>query len=107
MKSCICSQERDEREDRFSTVAIQSLLWAIYYLTLFRLSRLQFRLQMRAVIKFRAKLKVAQLENSPFMSRHHTACRDITNLWEDNSSSGCDIMHYITLLSCRDLTNLL
>ena len=38
MKSCICFQERDESEERFSTVTIQSLLWAIYYLTLFRLS---------------------------------------------------------------------
>ena len=28
-------------EERFSKVAIQSLLWAIYYLTLFFLSRLQ------------------------------------------------------------------
>ena len=59
MKSCICSQERDESEERFSKVAIQSLLWAIYYLTLFRLSRLQFQLKLCAVIKFRAKLKTA------------------------------------------------
>ena len=36
------------------------------------------RLKLCAVIKFRAKLKVAQLENFPLMSRHHTACRDIT-----------------------------
>ena len=33
MKSCSCFQERDDNERRFSTVAIQSLLWAIYYLT--------------------------------------------------------------------------
>ena len=45
MKSCICSQERDESEERFSIVAIQSLLWAIYYLTLFRLSRLQCQVE--------------------------------------------------------------
>ena len=33
MKSCICFNERDDNEGRFSTVVIQSLLWAIYYLT--------------------------------------------------------------------------
>ena len=33
MKSFFCFQERDDKERRFSTVAIQSLLWAIYYLT--------------------------------------------------------------------------
>ena len=62
---------------------------------------------MRVVIKFRAKLKVAQLANSPLMSRHTIVCRDIVKLWKDKSSSGCDIRHYITLLSCRDLTTLL
>ena len=29
MKSCFCFQERDDKERRFSTVAIQSLLRAI------------------------------------------------------------------------------
>ena len=59
MKSCICSQERDESEERFSTVAIQSLLWAIYYLTLFRCRDFNVRLKLCAFIKFRAKLKTA------------------------------------------------
>ena len=33
MESCFCFQEGDDTEKRFSTVAIQSLLRAIYYLT--------------------------------------------------------------------------
>ena len=53
-----------------------------------------------AVIKFRAKLKVVQLAN-------FLLCRDIINLWEDKLSSGSDIRHFMTLLSCRDLTTLL
>ena len=39
------------------------------------------KLKLCAVIKFRAKLKVAQLANLPFMSRHITVCRDINELW--------------------------
>ena len=46
---------------------------------------------MCAVIKFRARLKAAQLTNFSFMSRHIIVCRDISKLWEDMSSSGCDI----------------
>ena len=65
------------------------------------------KLKLCAAIKFRAKLKAAQLANSPLMSRHTIVCRDILKLWEDKLSSGCDIMHFITLLSCRDLTTLL
>ena len=59
------------------------------------------------VIKFRAKLKAAQLENSPLMSRHTIVCRDILKLWENKLSSSCDIRHFMTLLSCRDHTTLL
>ena len=33
MKSCFCFQEGDDNERRFSTVAIQSLLRAIYFLS--------------------------------------------------------------------------
>ena len=33
-----------------------------------------------AVIKFRAKLRVAQLANFSFMSRHIIVCRDISEL---------------------------
>ena len=33
MKSCFYFQEGDDNERRFSTVAIQSLLRAVYYLT--------------------------------------------------------------------------
>ena len=75
----------------FSTVAIQLLLWAIYYFIYLRLSQLEFMLLLCAVIKFRAQLKVAQLANFSFMSRHIIVCRDISNLWEDKSSAGCDI----------------
>ena len=91
----------------FSTVAIQLLLWAIYYSIYLRLSRLKFRLLLYAVIKFRAKLKAAQLANFSFMSLHIIVCRDISTLWEDKLSSGCDIRHLMTLLSCRDLITLL
>ena len=63
---------------------------------------LNFRLQLCAVIKFRAKLKAAQLANFPLMSRHIIVCRNISNRWENKLSSGCDIRHFMTLLSCRD-----
>ena len=63
---------------------------------------LNFRLQLCAVIKFRAKLKAAQLANFSFMSRLIIVCRDIIKLWEDKLSSGCDIRHFMTLLSCCD-----
>ena len=39
------------------------------------------KLKLCAVIKFREKLKVAQLANLPFMLRHITVCRDINELW--------------------------
>ena len=56
------------------------------------------KLKLCAVIKFREKLKAAQLANSPLMSRHMIVCRDILKLWEDKLSSGCDIRHCMTLL---------
>ena len=59
-----------------------------------------------AVINFRAKLKVAQLANFPLMSRHIIVCRDIIKLWEDKLSSGCDIRHFMTLLSCHSFEGL-
>ena len=68
---------------------------------------LTIRLQLCDVIKFRAKLKAAQLANFLLMSRHIIVCRDISKLWEDKLSSGSDIRHLLTLLSCRDLTTLL
>ena len=55
-----------------------------------------FRLLLCAVIKFRAKLKVAQLAHFSPMSRHIIVCRDISKQWEDKSSSGCDIWHFMT-----------
>ena len=64
------------------------------------------RLKLCAVIKFRAKLKAAQLANSPLMSRHLIVCRDLLKLWEDKLSSGYDIRNFMTLLSCRDHTTL-
>ena len=64
------------------------------------------RLKLCAVIKFREKLKTAQLANYPLMSRHKIVCHDILKLWEDKLSYGCDIRHFMTLLSCRDHTTL-
>ena len=52
---------------------------------------LNFRLPLLAVIKFRAELKVALLAHFSLMPRHKIVCRDISKLWEDNLSSGCDI----------------
>ena len=84
-----------------------------YYCGLFIISfictcrDLNLRLLLCAAIKFRAKLKAAHLANFSFMSRHIIVCRDISKLWEDKLSSGCDIRHLITLLSCRDLITLL
>ena len=49
------------------------------------------RLKLYDVIKFRAKLKTAQLAIYPSMSRHKIVCRDILKLWEDKLSSCCDI----------------
>ena len=57
--------------------------------------------------KFRAKLKAAQLAKLSLMLRHIIVCRDISELWEDKLSTGCDIRHFMVLLSCRDLTTLL
>ena len=85
----------------------QLLWWAIYYSIYLCLSQLKFRLLLCAVIKFRAQLKAAQLASFSFMSQHIIVCRDISELWEDKSSSGCDIRNLITLLSCRDLITLL
>ena len=52
---------------------------------------LNFRPQLCDVIKFRAILKVAQLAHFSLMSRLIVVCRDISKLWEDNLSSGCNI----------------
>ena len=62
---------------------------------------------MCVVIKFRAQLKAAQLASFSFMSRHIIVCRDISELWEDKSSSSRDIRNVMTLFSCRDLITLL
>ena len=72
------------------------------FITTFTFSCRDFNVKLKlcAVIKFRAKLKAAQLAN-------FLLCRDILKLWEDKLSSGCDIKHLITLLSCRDHTTLL
>ena len=59
---------------------------------------LNFRLLLCAVIKFRVNLKVALLAYFSFMSRLIVVCRNISKLWEDNISSGCDIWHSYPLL---------
>ena len=53
------------------------------------------KLKLCVVIKFKEKLKVAQLANFPRMSRQLTACRDITQWWENNKSLGRDIRHFM------------
>ena len=57
---------------------------------------LNFRLQLCVVIKFRANLIVAQLENFSLMSRLIIVCSDISKLWEDTKSSGCNIRYFMT-----------
>ena len=57
---------------------------------------LNFKLQLCAVIKFRAKLKAAQLANFSLMLRLIIVCHDISKLWEDKKSSGCDISYFMT-----------
>ena len=57
---------------------------------------LNFRLQLCVVIKFREKLKAAQLANFSLMSRLIIVCRDIIKQWEDKLSSGCDIRYFMT-----------
>ena len=52
---------------------------------------LNFRLHLCAVIKFRVNLKLALLAHFSLKSRLIIVCRDISKLWEDNISSGCDI----------------
>ena len=59
---------------------------------------LNFWLQLCAIIKFRAKLKAAQLANLPLMSRHIIVCCDISKLWEEKLLSGCDIRHFIIIV---------
>ena len=55
---------------------------------------LNFRSQSCAVIKFREELKVALLAHFSLMSRLIIVYRDISKLWEDNLSSGCDIWNF-------------
>ena len=52
------------------------------FITSFTFSCLGFNVKLKlcAVIKFRAKLKAAQLANFSFMSRHIIVCRDISEL---------------------------
>ena len=52
----------------------------------FACCNLNFRLQLCAVIKFRAELKVALLAHFSLMSRLVIVCRDISKLWEDHIS---------------------
>ena len=59
---------------------------------------LNFGLQLCDVIKFREELKVSMLAHFSLMSRLIIVCRDISKLWEDNLSSGCDIRHFYLLL---------
>ena len=83
MKNYICFKKGDGSGGSFSTVAIQSFT---SFISVCR--DLNFRLQLCAVIKFRAELKVALLAHFSLMSRLIIVCREISKLWEDNSSSG-------------------
>ena len=49
-------------------------------------------LKLYAVIKIRAKWKIAQLANFPLLSRQLTVCRDNSNLQGDKSSPGYDLL---------------
>ena len=68
MKSCICFKEGDGGGGSFSTIAIQSLLWTLYYFIICTCRDLNFRPQLCVVIKFRANLKVALLAHFSLMS---------------------------------------
>ena len=57
---------------------------------------LNFKLQLCAVIKFRENLKASQLAHFSLMSRLIIVCCDISKLWEDKLSSGCDIRYFMT-----------
>ena len=46
----------------------------------------------------KGQIKVALLAHFSLMSRLIIVCRDISKLWEDNISSGCDIWHFYPLL---------
>ena len=59
MKSCICSQERDESEERFSTFAINHYCGLFIISLYFTCHDFNVRLKLRAFIKSRAKLKTA------------------------------------------------
>ena len=106
MKSCFCFQGRDDSEERSQQLQFNHDCGLFIISFNFACRDFNVRLKLYAVIKFRAKLKTAQLAIYPFMSRHEIACRDILRLWEDKLSSGCDIVHFMTLLSCRDHTTL-
>ena len=59
------------------------------------------RLKSCAVIKFRVKLKTAQLANFPLLSRHTIVCRNILKPWEDMLSPGCDLKHFMNVKLSR------
>ena len=107
MKSCIRFKEGDGNGGKSQQLQFNYYCWIFIILLNCACRDFNVRLQLCAVIKFRAKLKAAQLANFPLMSRHMIVCRDILKLWEDKLSSGRDIRHFMTLLSCRDHTTLL
>ena len=78
-------------EEVFQQLQSIKFLWASHYFIKFACRDFNVSLKFYAVIKFRAKLKIAQLANFHIMSRHKIVCRDILNLWWDKSSQGCDI----------------
>ena len=87
----------------FSTAAIQLLMWAIYYSIYLRLSRLQFRLLLCAVIKFRAQLKAAQLcRGQVILGLRHQASHGLVSLSRPHHSfEGITLV--ATQIFCRDI----
>ena len=80
MKCCIFFKEGDGSGGSFSTVSIQSYCGLFITSFICACRDLNFRLQLCVVIKFRAKLKAAQLAHFSLMSRLIIVCRDISKL---------------------------
>ena len=104
MKSCNCFKGGDDNGGKSQQLQFNYYCWL--FITSLDCACHDFNvwLKLCVVIKFWAKLKAAHLANFPLMSRHMIVCRDISKLWEDKLSSGCDIKQFMTVLFCHDIT---
>ena len=91
MKSCFVS--RREMTVKGYSQQLQFIQDCELFIILFNFScrAFNFSLKLYAIIKIRAKLKIAQLANFPLLPRRLAVCLDSSNLQEDKSSSGCDL----------------